>query len=67
MLPSQAIAELQKIIDEHGDEEELLCCTGDGEVHQITSFKFETVEDDIYPEDYNMPVGTKYIEVRIFD
>ena len=53
------IAKLQAIIDQHG-ELDVLIKTEHDSMMEATSIRVETSEGE-YPDDWNMPVGLKFI------
>jgi len=61
-----AIAQLEKIRDEHGDLD-ILITQSDDNVYSLDGINHEVVDsDDLYPEDYNMPKGFKFVNLAVF-
>lgn len=65
MKTSQLIKKLTALLEKHGDVEVMLNPTdGDGP-YGTCGVSFEEVEDDDeYPEDYQMPKGFQFVEIR---
>ena len=63
---TESIAKLEKLRDDHG-ELDLIITQSDDNVYSCDSISFEEVEDDdLYPEDYNMPKGFKFVNLNVF-
>ena len=60
-----AIAQLEKIRDEHGDLD-ILITQSDDNVYSLDYVNYEEVDDDVYPEDFNMPKGFKFVNLKVF-
>ena len=60
-----AIAQLEKIRDEHGDLD-ILITQSDDNVYSMDYINYEKVDDDVYPEDFNMPKGFKFVNLKVF-
>ena len=66
MQISDLIEQLQKLKDDHGDLEVLLQGYDDN-ICSVAGASFEEVEDDNqYPEDWQMPKGFKFVNIRTF-
>ena len=62
MKASDLIARLQSIVAEKGDLD-VMTHTDDGSVYSLWGPNVVEVEEDDYPEDWNMPKGFTYIEL----
>jgi hypothetical protein len=64
MKLARMITELQKLMDEHGpDTDVLLSGDDDRGPMSVGSVKLSVAEQDEYPKDWNMPGGFKFVEV----
>ena len=63
---TKVIAKLEAIRDEHG-ELDVLVTDDQGRVVEADSFEYELVDsDDLYPDDYNMPSGTEFVNIQLY-
>lgn len=63
---TEAIAELEKIRDDHGDLD-ILITQSDDNVYSLDRIDHEEVEhDDLYPESWAMPKGFKFVNMAVF-
>ena len=64
MKLGQMIAQMQKLMDEHGpDIDVLLSDNDDRGPMEVASVNLSIAEQDQYPKDWNMPAGFAFIEV----
>ena len=63
---TEAIAQLEDLREKHGDLD-LMITQSDDNVYGLDRISHEEVEsDDMYPADYNMPKGFKFINLDVF-
>ena len=63
MKVSEMIENLQRLQEHHGDLEVMFNSTEDDAIWEIIDVNHTIVSEDIYPEDWHMPVGFEYIEL----
>jgi len=63
---TETIAQLEALRDDHGDIE-VMITQSDNNVYSLDRVGFEEVEsDDLYPEEFQMPKGFKFINLQVF-
>ncbi len=65
MKISKLIAKLAEQMGKHGDIEVMIYAeAAESPFEACTVFMIEVDEDDVFPDDWNMPTGFKYISIE---
>jgi hypothetical protein len=62
MKISQLIKKLESLQKKHGNVDAMFYADNDG-TFSVERVEFRVAEEDEYPEDWNMPAGTEFVQI----